>query len=98
MDRRIGSILSSEKSDAEKANAIMDFANAPGDGETNCSLLKLVGSIVGLVWGTSIVSAGLSVTTGVVALGLGIELAPIFSYYNWLISYFLFIVVNIVSQ
>jgi len=77
LDRKLGSILGSDGSDEDKVDAIMNFSNSPGDRDSNRQLLKLVGSFVGMAWGTSIVAAGLTTTTGAVALGLGIELAPV---------------------
>lgn len=79
LDRRMGAVLGSGGSDAERADAIIDIANAPGDRETNRSLLKFVGSFTGTIWGLSIINAGLSTSSGIVALGLGVELAPVFA-------------------
>ncbi len=72
--QKIGAALSSARNDAEGADAI---AQISADRSFNRDAVRLVTSFAATIWGAGIVSAGLNATGAVVAVGLGVELAPI---------------------
>lgn len=77
LERRVGAVLGSGNSDSECADSIIEIARAPGDHETNRSLIRFIGSVIGTLWGGQIAFAGLNATTGLIAIGFGVELAPV---------------------
>lgn len=79
LERKLGAVLGGGSTDKDMADSVMAIASAPADRETNRAMIRLVAGVVGMVWGTSILNVGLSTTTGIVALGLGIEVAPVFA-------------------
>jgi len=77
LSRRIGNALGGDGSNETRADAVVAVAGDVADEGLKRLVLKLIGSVAGAAYGAGLVSASLSAGTGLVAIGVGIELAPI---------------------